>query len=90
MWQYGGGGGQGCVKIRGFLSAALRCAVRRPALQQGLAGKTGAPVATLLAEDGVLYLEAEAPVEALGAWKTVRQGQAGQVYFHLLRQEPKA
>ena len=34
-----------------------------------------------------LYVEAEHEIESLGAWKTVKRGQAGQVHFHLLEQE---
>lgn len=33
-----------------------------------------------------LYVEAEAPLAVLGNWRVTRQGQAGQVYFHLLEQ----
>lgn len=36
------------------------------------------------AEDARLYVEAEYPLDALGAWQVVRRGQAGQVHFHLL------
>ena len=31
-----------------------------------------------------LYAEAELPLERLGRWSVVRQGRAGQVFFHLL------
>ena len=31
-----------------------------------------------------LYVEAEHRLERLGAWHVAKQGQAGQVYFHLL------
>ncbi len=34
---------------------------------------------------GWLYVEAEAAVEHLGDWHTVKQGRAGQVHFHLMR-----
>jgi len=61
-----------------------------PPYRQGWLDRLEPLLPDLLAADGALYLEAEMPVQALGAWKTVRQGQAGQVYFHLLRQEPKA
>jgi 16S rRNA (guanine966-N2)-methyltransferase len=33
-----------------------------------------------------LYVEAEAPVERLGNWQTVKSGRAGQVFYHLLEQ----
>jgi len=42
----------------------------------------------LLAAPGArLYAEAEQPLQQLGAWRVVKQGRAGQVYFHLLEQE---
>jgi 16S rRNA (guanine966-N2)-methyltransferase len=57
-----------------------------PPYKQGWLQKLEPFLPSLLHPDGCLYLEAEFPVTALGAWKTTRQGQAGQVYFHLLRQ----
>jgi 16S rRNA (guanine966-N2)-methyltransferase len=39
------------------------------------------------APDAQLYVEAEYSLDALGDWKTVKRGQAGQVYFHLLEHE---
>jgi 16S rRNA (guanine966-N2)-methyltransferase len=41
----------------------------------------------LLHTDGALYLEAEMPIDHLGDGRAERQGRAGQVHFHLLRQE---
>lgn len=38
------------------------------------------------APDARLYVEAEHPLDALGAWQVVRRGEAGQVHFHLLEQ----
>jgi 16S rRNA (guanine966-N2)-methyltransferase len=40
---------------------------------------------TLLADDGVLYVEAEHTLDACGEWRTVRRGRAGQVFYHLMR-----
>lgn len=34
-----------------------------------------------------IYAEAEQRIETLGAWRTVKQGQAGQVFYHLLERE---
>jgi 16S rRNA (guanine(966)-N(2))-methyltransferase RsmD len=34
-----------------------------------------------------IYAEAEHRLERLGAWRMVREGQAGQVYFHLLERD---
>ncbi|THF63790.1 16S rRNA (guanine(966)-N(2))-methyltransferase RsmD [Pseudothauera nasutitermitis] len=42
----------------------------------------------ILQPDGWLYAEAEAPLEGLGNWRTVKQGRAGQVHFHLMRGHP--
>ena len=41
----------------------------------------------VLSEDAALYVEAEHEVEALGDWRTVRHGKAGEVHFHLMRRE---
>lgn len=38
----------------------------------------------LAAPDAKLYVEAESPLERLDRWSVVRQGRAGQVFFHLL------
>ncbi len=34
-----------------------------------------------------IYAEAEHSLECLGAWHTVKRGQAGQVFYHLLERE---
>lgn len=39
----------------------------------------------LVADDGVIYIEAEQAFDALGNWQTVRSGRAGQVFYHLMR-----
>ena len=39
----------------------------------------------VLNEDAAVYVEAEHEIEALGDWRTVRHGKAGEVHFHLLR-----
>lgn len=38
----------------------------------------------VLKEDGVIYAEAEMPLESLGDWATVKRGKAGQVFYHLM------
>ncbi len=40
----------------------------------------------LAAPNARLYAEAEMPLERLGRWSVVKQGRAGQVFFHLLEQ----
>jgi len=61
-----------------------------PPYRQGWLERLEPGLLGLLKPDAALYVEAEAPIAALGCWKTVRQDKAGQVYFHLLRQEPLA
>lgn len=41
----------------------------------------------LAAPKARLYVEAEKPLQKLGRWSVVKQGKAGQVFFHLLEQE---
>lgn len=41
----------------------------------------------VLNEDAALYVEAEHELAALGAWRTVRHGKAGEVHFHLMRRD---
>ena len=46
------------------------------------------PLLPRLANPGArLYVEAEQAVEAAGAWRSVRQSRAGQVFYQLLEQE---
>lgn len=40
-----------------------------------------------LNEDAAIYVEAEHAIESLGDWRTVRHGRAGEVHYHLLRQD---
>jgi 16S rRNA (guanine966-N2)-methyltransferase len=43
------------------------------------------PLLPALAKSGLrIYAEAEHSIEALGEWRTLKQGQAGQVFYHLL------
>ena len=43
------------------------------------------PLLPALAKPGMrIYAEAEHRIEALGDWRTRKQGQAGQVFYHLL------
>jgi 16S rRNA (guanine966-N2)-methyltransferase len=38
-------------------------------------------------DDAALYIEAEREITALGEWRPVRHGKAGEVHFHLMRQD---
>lgn len=55
-----------------------------PPYRQGLLERVVPRLALLAAPDARLYVEAEHAVDALGDWRTTRQGRAGQVFFHLL------
>jgi 16S rRNA (guanine966-N2)-methyltransferase len=59
-----------------------------PPYRQGWLPKLPSLLMPILAPDALLYVEAEFPVTRLGAWRVMKAGRAGQVYFHLLRQEP--
>lgn len=56
-----------------------------PPYKQGWIERLEPMLPQILADDGVLYVEAEHPLEGCGAWKTVRSGRAGQVFYHLMR-----
>ena len=38
-------------------------------------------------ENTAVYVEAEHELDALGEWRTVRHGKAGEVHFHLMQRE---
>jgi 16S rRNA (guanine966-N2)-methyltransferase len=55
-----------------------------PPYRQGWLEKV-APLLPVLARPGMrVYAEAEHRIETLGEWRTLKQGQAGQVFYHLL------
>jgi 16S rRNA (guanine(966)-N(2))-methyltransferase RsmD len=56
-----------------------------PPYRQGWLDRLEPWLERILKPDGWLYAESEAPVAGLGAWRTTKQGRAGQVHFHLLR-----
>jgi 16S rRNA (guanine966-N2)-methyltransferase len=58
-----------------------------PPYHQGWLAKLEPLLDGVLKPEGWLYAEAEEPVERLGAWATVKRGQAGQVNFQLLRRD---
>lgn len=59
-----------------------------PPYRQGLVERLEPYIDRLVAPGGWLYVEAEMPLEAVGAWKAVKQGRAGQVYYQLMRGSP--
>ena len=58
-----------------------------PPYQKGWLDKLVPYLPQLLKPEGWLYAEAEYEIEALGLWKTVRRGKAGEVHYHLMRQD---
>lgn len=58
-----------------------------PPYKQGWIPRLEPLLAGVMNEQGALYVEAEHEIAALGDWRTVRQGKAGEVHFHLLRRE---
>jgi 16S rRNA (guanine966-N2)-methyltransferase len=59
-----------------------------PPFKQGWLARLEPFLPRLLQADGVIYVEAEAEVTAFGDWRTVKQGRAGQVHYHLMRRTP--
>jgi len=57
-----------------------------PPYGQGWLGRIESRLDQLAAPDARLYAEAEMPLERLGRWSVLKQGRAGQVFFHLLEQ----
>jgi 16S rRNA (guanine(966)-N(2))-methyltransferase RsmD len=57
-----------------------------PPYGQGWLARIEPRLDELVASGARLYAEAEAPLERLGRWSVVKQGRAGQVFFHLLEQ----
>lgn len=58
-----------------------------PPYQKGWIERLEPLLSRVLNEDAAIYLEAEYEIGSLGDWRTVRQGKAGEVHFHLLRRE---
>ncbi len=55
-----------------------------PPYRQGWIERIEPCLPGVLASDARIYAEAEHPIERIGVWETVRGGQSGQVFYHLL------
>ncbi|MCX7163400.1 MAG: 16S rRNA (guanine(966)-N(2))-methyltransferase RsmD [Betaproteobacteria bacterium] len=85
-----------CPRLELFCCDALKFAAspaRRfdlifldPPYGQGWLAQVEPQLDQLAAAGARLYAEAERPLQKLGRWSVVKQGQAGQVFFHLLEQ----
>jgi 16S rRNA (guanine(966)-N(2))-methyltransferase RsmD len=83
-----------CPRLELFCGDALKFAplpVRRfdvlfldPPYRQGWLERIEPRLDELAARGARLYAEAEMPLQSLGRWSVMKQGQAGQVFFHLL------
>ena len=60
-----------------------------PPYKQGWIERLAPLLPEVMAEDGVLYVEAEHALKVCGDWSTVRSGRAGQVFYHLMQQGGK-
>jgi len=88
--------GFGCQRLELFCCDALKFApstARRfdlvfldPPYGQGWLARIEPRLDELAAPGARLYAEAEMPLVRLGRWSVVKQGRAGQVFFHLLEQ----
>jgi 16S rRNA (guanine966-N2)-methyltransferase len=58
-----------------------------PPYRQGWLARVEPLLPRVAADDAAIYVEAEEELAALGDWRTVRHGRAGEVHFHLMRRE---
>ena len=56
-----------------------------PPYNQGWLTRLEPLLGRLMKPDGWLYVESETPLAQLGDWRTVKQGKAGLVNFHLMQ-----
>lgn len=56
-----------------------------PPFDQGWLDRLWDKLPAVLSDDGLLYIESEAPVVAPASFEILRQSRAGHVHFHLLR-----
>ncbi len=75
-------------------ASSLRASGRRfdvifldPPYNKGWLERVMPLVQDLLADDGMLYIEAEQALDGWGSLRSVRDGRAGQVYYHLMQKE---
>ena len=56
-----------------------------PPYHQGWIDRLIPLLPNILAQSAAIYVESETALDGLGDWRTVRQGKAGQVFYHLMR-----
>jgi 16S rRNA (guanine(966)-N(2))-methyltransferase RsmD len=57
-----------------------------PPYRQGLIEQVMPLLSRVMFPGGLVYAEAETPLDSLEGWRVFRRGRAGQVHFHLLEQ----
>jgi 16S rRNA (guanine966-N2)-methyltransferase len=80
-----------CDAIKFAPAAGFDLLFLDPPYRQGWLERMAPRLSRLTTQQSRLYVEAEAPLERLaligwGSWRVIRQGHAGQVFFHLLEQ----
>ena len=58
-----------------------------PPYRQGLLEQIGPRLPELASSNARVYAEAESELKRLGEWRVVKQGKAGQVFYHLLERD---
>jgi len=58
-----------------------------PPFKQGWIDRLEPLLSGVANEDAAIYIEAENEIEALGDWRAVRHGKAGEVHFQLMRRK---
>ena len=58
-----------------------------PPFKKGWIARLEPLVSGLASENAALYVEAEQEIAALGEWRAVRHGKAGEVHYQLMRRE---
>ena len=85
-------GGSAMVCQRGDALRFIETTQRRydlvfvdPPFRQQWLEKLAPLIERVLTDDGLVYVEAESPVESLGNLRAIKAGKAGQVHYQLLR-----
>ena len=58
-----------------------------PPFRKGWIERLEPLLSRVLKADSAVYVEAEQKIDRLADWQTVRHGKAGEVHYHLMRQE---
>jgi len=75
------------LKFAESASQAYDLVMLDPPYHKGWLERLSPWIDALVAPDGRLYVEAEAPIASLGAFVTVKSGRAGQVCYQLMERQ---